>query len=174
MIIKKAVGYAIYVILAKHIPASFKPLGGVGKAIRAFCGKLILDECGKNVNIEKGAVFSSRCTIGDNSGIGISSVVSGPTHIGNCVMMGPECRIFTRNHKFSNLEIPMCEQGFSEEKPVYISDDVWIGERVMIMPGVQIGKGAIIGAGAVVTKDIPDYAIAAGNPAIVKKFRSKD
>lgn len=54
---------------------------------------------------------------------------------------------------------------------VVIGNDVWIGNNVMIMSGVTIGDGASIGAGAVVTKDVPPYAIAAGVPAVVKKYR---
>ncbi|GHV47417.1 putative lipopolysaccharide biosynthesis O-acetyl transferase WbbJ [Spirochaetia bacterium] len=54
---------------------------------------------------------------------------------------------------------------------VFIDDNVWIGEFVSILPGVRIGKSAIIGANAVVTKNIPDYCIAAGNPAhVLKKY----
>ncbi|MCR5188785.1 MAG: hypothetical protein K6C97_07595 [Treponema sp.] len=56
-------------------------------------------------------------------------------------------------------------------KPVINHDDVWIGEMVSILPGVEIGKGAIIGANAVVTKSIPKYSIAVGNPAkVIKKY----
>ena len=53
-----------------------------------------------------------------------------------------------------------------------ISDDVWIGNSVIILGNVKrIGTGAIIGAGAVVTKPVPDYAVVAGNPARVIKYR---
>ncbi len=52
-----------------------------------------------------------------------------------------------------------------------IGHDVWIGHGAVILPGVKIGNGAVIGAGAVVSKDIPEYAIAAGIPAKVIKFR---
>jgi len=59
-------------------------------------------------------------------------------------------------------------------KPVKIDDNVWIGESVNIMPGVKIGFGSIIGAGAVVTKDIPPYSIAVGNPArVIKEFDNR-
>src|SRR6185312_1757054 len=54
---------------------------------------------------------------------------------------------------------------------VEIGNDVWTGHNVNIMPGVSVGDGAIIGAGSIVTKDIPAYAIAAGVPATVKRFR---
>ena len=59
-----------------------------------------------------------------------------------------------------------------ENKPVIIEDHVWIGCRAIILKGVRIGKGAIIAAGSVVTKDIPEYAIAAGVPARVISIRS--
>ena len=123
-----------------------------------------MKKCGKNVNIEKGADFASNIKIGNNSGIGKDSVVGGFTEIGDNVMMGEGCFIFTRNHKFDRLDIPMCEQGFAPYKPVVISDDVWISARVTILPGAIIGKGCIIGAGAVVTGTIPDNALSAVSP----------
>jgi phosphonate metabolism protein (transferase hexapeptide repeat family) len=54
---------------------------------------------------------------------------------------------------------------------VTIGDDVWIGHAAIILPGVRIGTGAAIGAGAVVSKDIPDFAVAAGVPARVIRYR---
>ena len=54
---------------------------------------------------------------------------------------------------------------------IVIGNDVWIGQDVTILSGVKIGDGAVVGAKSVVTKDIPAYAIAAGNPAEVKKYR---
>ena len=54
---------------------------------------------------------------------------------------------------------------------VEIGNDVWIGLNAIILSGVTIGTGAVIGAGSVVTRDIPPYAIAAGNPAKVVRFR---
>lgn len=86
-------------------------------------------------------------------------------------MMGPDVVMITRNHEFLKTDIPMNLQGSREEKPIQIGDDVWLGARVILMPGVRIGCGAIIGAGAVVVHDIPDWAIAIGNPATVIKFR---
>ena len=56
-------------------------------------------------------------------------------------------------------------------KGVCIDEGSWIGEKVCILPGVTIGKKCIIGAGSVVTKDVPDYCIACGNPAkVIKKY----
>jgi acetyltransferase-like isoleucine patch superfamily enzyme len=55
------------------------------------------------------------------------------------------------------------------QKEVIIEDDVWIGLNSIILPGVKIGKGSIIGAGSIVTKDIPPFSVAIGNPAKVIK-----
>ncbi len=54
---------------------------------------------------------------------------------------------------------------------VNIGNDVWIGRGARIMSGVTIGNGAVVASGAYVTKDVPDYAIVAGNPGVVKRYR---
>jgi carbonic anhydrase/acetyltransferase-like protein (isoleucine patch superfamily) len=54
---------------------------------------------------------------------------------------------------------------------VRIGNDVWIGCYVVIMPGVEIGNGAIVAAGSIVTKSVPPYAIVAGNPAKIIRYR---
>ena len=56
-------------------------------------------------------------------------------------------------------------------KDVIIEDGVWLGEKTMVLPRVHIGKKAVVGTGSVVTKDIPEYSIAVGNPArVIKKY----
>jgi serine acetyltransferase len=57
---------------------------------------------------------------------------------------------------------------------VTIGNDVWTGHNVNIMSGVNVGDGAVIAAGAVVTKDVPPYAIVAGVPATIKRYRFSD
>ncbi|MBQ9848803.1 MAG: CatB-related O-acetyltransferase [Clostridia bacterium] len=159
----------------RHFPPSQKGfIGRFSKKMRAFFAKGFIKSCGKNVNIEHGAVISSKLSIGDNSGIGVDCVCGGELIVGNDVMMAPECVIFARNHEFSSLEIPMRLQGYREAEPCVIGNDVWIGRRVMIMPGVKIGNGVVIAAGAVVTKDVPDYAIVGGVPAKVLKTRKEE
>lgn len=158
--------------VVRHLPSSQTPaVGKLSKSLRAFAAKGFVAYCGKNVNIERGAVISSKLSIGNNSGVGINCVCGGECIIGDDVMMGPECVIFSRNHEFSDPNIPMRLQGYTEAKTCVIGDDVWIGRRVMIMPGVKIGSHSILGAGAVVTKDVPEGAVVAGNPAVVKKYR---
>ena len=167
--LKRLIGKIVYAF-ARHLPESYKVKIGQQK-LRAFCGKMLLETCGKNVNIEKNAEFAYSVELGDNSGLGINCRISGKARIGNNVMMGPNVSIITRNHSFERTDIPMNSQGMSEEKPVIIEDDVWLGANAIILPGVTISKGAIVGAGAVVTKDVPEYAIVGGNPAKILKFR---
>ncbi len=161
----------LYFHIAINKPISYDRGGERARKLRERTARKFLTYVGKDVNIEKGAVITSTMEIGDRSGVGINAKIHGKVIVGNDVMMGPDCIIYTKNHAFSKTDIPMNKQGFSEEKPVIIGDDVWIGGRVIILPGVHIGKGAIIGAGAVVTKDVPEYAIVGGNPAKVIKYR---
>jgi maltose O-acetyltransferase len=125
------------------------------------------------VNIESAAYFGSGrdISIGDNSGIGVNAFISGTVSIGRNVMMGNDVMIIGTSHEISRTDIPMTEQGFQANQRINIGDDVWIGSRVIILPGVSIGSGVIIGAGAVVINDIPDWAVAVGNPAKVVRDR---
>jgi maltose O-acetyltransferase len=169
--IKKIFCILLYKYVAIHLPPSHSKLSFGSKYIRATLAKNIIRDYGKNINIEKGAVFSDKVTIGNNSNLGLYSVISGTVTIGNDVMMGPEVYIYTRNHAFDRTDIPMIQQGYTPEREVVIGNDVWIGSRVTILPGVVIGDGAIIGAGSVVTKNVEPYTVVAGNPAKVIKKR---
>lgn len=86
--------------------------------------------------------------------------------IGDRVQFGPNVSIYSAGHDTSVLSrIKFVEFGH----PVFIEDDCWIGGNVIILPGVRIGKGSTVGAGSVVTKDIPPYSVAVGNPCRVRK-----
>ncbi len=166
----------IYSITAAWLPRSRRfPLF---KLWRRFVGKRILMSCGSNVNIEKGATFNQYVKLGNNSGIGVNCELNGCKdgiiEIGDNVMMGPEVVMYTRNHATERTDVLLIEQGYAAPKKITIGSDVWLGRRVIILPGVTIGKGAVIGCGAVVTKDIPDYGVAVGVPAVVKKIRERE
>ena len=167
----RKIGACIYYSFAKHLPASSSGIHIGQKALRAFCGKLMMKSCGKHVNIEQNAIFSAKTSLGDYSGIGINARINGTCTIGNYVMMGTDVVIITRNHSFSRIDIPMMHQGFDEERPVVIGNDVWIGDRVIILSGVHVGEGSILAAGSVVTKDVPPYSIVGGVPAKIIKNR---
>lgn len=169
--VKIMVCYVLYSKIAKYLPQSQNSYKGVFEKIRFYLVKGYIEKCGKFVNVQPHATIARRVCIGDFSGIGRNSLVSGGVKIGKHVMMGPEVLIYTQNHDFSRTDITMDQQGWSEEKLVVIEDDVWIGSRVTILPGVTIGKGSVIGASAVVTKSVPPYSVVAGNPAKIVKTR---
>jgi maltose O-acetyltransferase len=174
---KKAIRFLfliLYYTFLRFLPATDNHYLKVVRTLRSFAGRFIFDHCGKNVNIEKGANFGTGrgIKIGDNSGIGINANLRGPLEIGKDVMMGPDVIILTANHNFDNPDIPIRMQGYKREQ-VSIGNDVWIGARAIILPGRKIGNGVIIGAGSLVTKDIPDFAIVAGNPARIIRFRTE-
>lgn len=171
----KYISLFIYLLLLKHLPATDNtfPFSRIIRKIRSGIGWSLFDNCGKNINIEKGANFGTGIgiSIGNNSGLGINCKVRGPLSIGDDVMMGPDVMILTSSHKTLRTDIPIRNQGSIPPKKVTIKDDVWIGTRVIILPGITIGKGVVIAAGAVVTKDVPDFAVVGGVPAKILKFR---
>lgn len=108
--------------------------------------------------------------IGNKSIIGISNVIIGPVNIGNNVMLAQNIVVSGLNHGYEDVNISPKEQKVTT-KAITICDDVWIGANSVITAGVVIGKHSVIGAGSVVTKDIPDYCVAVGNPArILKRY----
>ena len=163
----------LYYHFAIYLPASYSRGGKTAKKIRYFLCRHLFEYCGKNVNIEKGASFGtgSRVRIGDNSGIGINASIPNGTVIGDNVMMGPNVYVIYRNHSFDRTDIPMCEQGFYDCKPLTIEDDCWIGRDVLITGGRTIKKGTIVAARGVLTKDFPEYSVVGGNPCKLIKSR---
>jgi len=111
-----------------------------------------------------------KVTIGDNFYMNSGCHIQGNITFGRDVMIGPKTVMWGRDHDME-LCVPMKEQGHIK-RDIIVGDDVWIAASVTILKGVTIGTGAVIGAGAVVTKDIPEYAIAVGNPAKVIKYRN--
>lgn len=174
--IKRYSVFLFYILFAKHLPSSNSKIRFIGlfsKNLRYFCAKSLFKKCGKSVNIEKGASFGmgEHIEIGDYSGIGLNCIVPNNCKIGDYVMMGPEVIIFSQNHNFDRIDIPMMLQGHKDRQITSIEDDAWIGRRAMVLPGRTIGRGSIIGAGSIVTKDIPPMAIVGGNPAKIIKYR---
>ena len=68
----------------------------------------------------------------------------------------------------------MIEQGDGPSRPPIIEDDVWLGANVTVLPGRRIGTGSIVAAGSVVTRDVPAFAVVAGNPAKIVACRGLD
>ena len=162
-----------------HPIISTKTIGkGVYIGKRATIRKLSHITFGKKVRIgndvriqmyEKDAVLY----LGENVYMGNrnSFLLGGNITIGNNTLIASDVLITSENHgtdpekslSYGNQEL-IC-------KDVTIGGGCWIGEKVIILPGVTIGDKAIIGAGSVVTKNIPEYCIAVGNPAkVIKQY----
>lgn len=158
----------------KLLQKLFNVLQEIQSAMRVFFYSIFLKKIGTNVTIHHGCkfLFLQNISLGNNVFINFDTTIDGQggVTIGDNVTIGPDCNIWTTNHVTSDLSKPINTQGM-KAKPIIIHEDVWIGVNTIVLPGVTIGRGAVIGAGAVVTKDIPDYAIAVGNPANVIKTR---
>lgn len=94
--------------------------------------------------------------------------------IGNHVTLGDRVYITDHVHGHSlreEMDTPPFDRPLVSRGGVTIEDFVQIGENCVVLPGVTIGRGTIVGAGAIVTKDLPPYCVAAGNPAkVIKQF----
>lgn len=166
---------AAYLGLARHLPWGPRPGGATAKRIRRFLVEQMLDECGRDVNVEHGAWFGSGrgIRLGDRSDLGMDCLVMGPLSIGADVMMGPRCVLISNSHAIGDTQRPMNRQGFVAARPIVIEDDVWIGAGVTILAGVTVRRGSVVGAGSVVTKDVPAWVVVAGNPARVVRERQR-
>lgn len=118
------------------------------------------------------AYYKNEMKIGDGTWIGQNCFFhsGGGIEIGKDVGIGPSVKILTSNHVNEYLYQAVLHNPI-EFKKVVIEDDSDIGVGAIILPGVVVGKGSIIGAGAVVTKNIPPYSVAVGNPARILRNR---
>src|SRR5690606_34804646 len=120
-------------------------------------------------SIGRGMRVGNHSNIGPFCYIGCSGLIT----IGDNVLMGPRVSMSAENHIFSDVTTPIRRQGVTR-KEIAIADDCWLGSNSVIAAGVKIGKGSVIAAGSVVTREVPDYSIAAGVPARVIRDRASD
>lgn len=107
-----------------------------------------------------------NCQIGAFCSIANGVIIGGAEHPLNWISTSP---VFYRVRGGTGIHIGNLNP--PERESTIIGNDVWIGSRAIVMSGVKIGNGVVIGSGAIVTKDIPDYAIVAGVPAKILRFR---
>lgn len=106
--------------------------------------------------------IGDRCLFGQGSGIvGHLSI-----EIGDDVWTGHHVYITDQNHGYEDLDRPISVQ-LQPERPVRIGDGSWLGHGTVVLPGASIGRHVVIGANSVVRGEIPDFTVAAGNPAKV-------
>ena len=133
----------------------------LGKSDGAFVNPPFYCDYGSHIEVGKNFFANYNCTIIDVAKVKIGD---------NC-QMAPNVAIYTAGHPLHPVSRnSMYEYGIS----VTIGDNVWIGGNTVIMPGVHIGSNTVIGAGSVVTKDIPDWVVAVGNPCRVIKQITED
>lgn len=86
------------------------------------------------------------------------------------VLIASGVQMHTSNHRYTDINVPIFDQGFEEEKKIHIKKGAWIGANAVILPGVTIGENAVIAAGSIVNKDVPANTLVAGVPGKVKKI----
>ena len=133
-----------------------------GKSDGAFVNPPFYCDYGKNIEVGKNFFANYNCMI-----IDVAKVTIGE----NC-MMAPNVAIYTAGHP---IHPAARNSAYEYGIEVTIGDNVWLGGNTVVVPGVHIGSNVVIGAGSVVTKDIPDWSVAVGNPCrVVKKITEED
>lgn len=134
----------------------------LGKSEGAFINPPFYCDYGSHIEVGKNFFANYNCTILDVATVKIGD---------NC-QMAPNVAIYTAGHPVHPVSR---NSSYEYGIPVEIGDNVWLGGNTVILPGVRIGSNSIIGAGSVVTKDIPEWSIAAGNPCkVIRKITEAD
>lgn len=134
----------------------------LGEANGVFINPPFYCDYGSHIFFGKNCFVNYNCTI-----IDVAKVTFGD----NC-QVAPNVAIYTAGHPIHPAtRNTLYEYG----REITIGDNVWIGGNVVICPGVHIGSNSVIGAGSVVTRDIPDWSVAVGNPArVIKTITEED
>ena len=113
-------------------------------------------------------VIGENCAFGAYNHISCSNLIK----IGDNFLSGKWVTIVDNSHgttEYEALKQAPLDRTIVSKGPILIGKNVWVGDKATILPGVSIGDGAIVAANAVVTKDVPAYCVAAGNPAQIIK-----
>lgn len=138
---------------------------------------------GKNTTFGRGTVFWAphEMKIGNNVYIGKYCTIQADVEMGNNIEIANTVGLIGRyNHDYSKVGVSIKDAPWigdldydfkGKGQKIIIEDDVWIGYGAVVFTGVHVHRGAIVAAGSIVTKDVPPYAIVAGNPTKVKGYR---
>lgn len=134
----------------------------LGSSENAFINPPFYCDYGFNIHAGKNLFMNYNCTILDVS----------PVIIGDNCFIAPNVGIYTAGHPIHPVSRV---SGYEYGRKITIGDNVWIGGNSVICPGVNIGSNTVIAAGSVVTKDIPDWVVAGGNPCkVIRKITDDD
>lgn len=167
-------------LIASLLLGLFDALGRARRAIKGCATADLFGSRGRNFVFDPDGIYSyASIHIGDDVNLGTKPTILAPRSrilIGNHVVFGPCVTIRGGNHRFDLVGRYIDDVGNDEKRPeddkgVVIEDDVWVGGNATILHGVTIGRGSVIAASAVVTRSIPPYSIAAGNPARIVRER---
>lgn len=134
------------------------------------------------IHVARGTFLAPGVSIGRRTRINAASHLTA-CEIGSYCAIGGRLVVRSVNHHTEFLNMQEWAQQHvigarsvtgAADGPVRIGHGVWIGDSVIVLPGVTIGNGAVVGAGSVVTRSIPPYAVAVGNPARVIRSRFPD
>lgn len=112
---------------------------------------------GTNIKFGKNVFMNFNCTV----------LACAEIEIGDNCYIGPNVQLYSAIHPLNPVER---NKSINLAKPIKIGKNCWLGGGVIVLPGVEIAEGTTIGAGSVVTKNIPPYCVAAGNPCRVLRF----
>jgi acetyltransferase-like isoleucine patch superfamily enzyme len=133
----------------------------IGRKVAIFRYSTLETGAGGSLEVEDHVSIHPKCQI--------NAYVS-HIHIGAGTMLAPCCALYSYNHGLAH-DHPIRMQALTSRGGIHIGKEAWLGYGCIVLDGVTIGDGAVIGAGSVVNRDIPEYSIAAGNPARVVKHR---
>ncbi len=141
-----------------------------GDLVRYHFYRLTLKKCGRNVTFNFGTIITYRdTTIGNNVWLGVNNIF-GQVDILDDVITAQACQFVSgrHGHGFDRTDIPIIRQPGTPAR-LQIGPDAWFGASCTV--SANVGKGCVLGSGSVVVKDIPDWSVAAGNPARVLRSR---
>lgn len=138
--------------------------------------KMLLGKTGESIHIN--APF--HCDYGWNIEVGenfyanynLTILDVGKVTIGDNVLLAPNVSLYTAGHP---IHPDSRNSGYEYGIPITIGDNVWIGGNVVVLPGVTNGSNSVIGAGSVVSRDVPEWVVAAGNPCrVIRAITEED
>jgi acetyltransferase-like isoleucine patch superfamily enzyme len=143
-----------------------------GYRVRQLFYRSLLESCGDRLEMNYGSTIGEREShIGSDVWIGACSYID-LADLGDQVLIAPHVCILAggRHHRMDRWDLPIRLQGNNSLQRTFIGSGAWIGANAVIM--ADVGEGAVVGAGSVVTKPVPPYAVVAGNPAQVIRYRT--